>query len=80
MTSLLMPFAALAAISGESLVHTVVWIVVVALICWLLWWLIGYAGIPEPFNRILRVIVAVFAVLFLINLLLGLAGHPIIRW
>lgn len=72
------PMLFLAAISGEALVSTLIWIVVVGLICWLLVWLIGYAGVPEPFSKVARVIIALFAVLFLINILMGLAGRPIV--
>lgn len=70
----------LAAISGQALFEALIWLVVVALICWVLWWFIGYCGIPEPFNKVARVIVALFAVIVVINVLLTLAGHPIFRW
>jgi hypothetical protein len=62
--------------SVSSLVTALLTIIVIACICWLLWWLIGYAGLPEPFNKIARVIIAVVAVLFLINFLLSLIGSP----
>lgn len=70
----------LAAISGQSLGSAVIWIVVAGLICWLLWWLIGFIGLPEPFNKIARVIVAVIAVVICINALMGLVGEPFIRF
>ena len=70
----------LAIISGEAIVSLLVWVIVIGLIFWLLWWLLSYVGLPEPFNKVARVILAVAAVLFLINVLLGLAGHPIVRW
>lgn len=70
----------LALISGQALIHALIYLVVVALIFWLLWWLLNYIGIPEPFNKVLRVILAVAAVVFLINFLLGLAGTPFIAW
>lgn len=70
----------LAAITGQQLVNTVIWIIIVALIFWILTWAIGYIGIPEPFNKVIRVILAVFAALVLINVLLGLAGHQIVKW
>lgn len=64
-----------------TLVHVVLYILIIGGICWLLWWLIGYIGLPEPFNKIARVIVAVVAVFLLINLLLGLAGGtPLVTW
>jgi hypothetical protein len=69
-----------AAVSGQALVSSVLWLVVIGLIFWLLWWLIGYVGVPEPFNKVLRVIVAIVAVILLINFLLGLVGSPFIRW
>lgn len=70
----------IAVISGNGMVNALIWIVVAALICWLLWWFIGYVGLPEPFNKIAKVIIALFAVLICINALLSLAGHPLIAW
>lgn len=70
----------LAEISGQELVQDLVWLVVIGLIFWLLWWFISFVGIPEPFNKVARVIVALAAMLLLINFLLGFAGHPIIHW
>jgi len=72
--------AVFAAISGETLVHTVVWVIVVGVIFGLLWWLINYVGLPEPFAKVARVILAILAVLVLIDALLRLTGNPIIRW
>lgn len=66
--------------SIEALVHIVIYLLIVGGICWLLWWLIGYIGLPEPFNKIARVIIAVVAVLLCINLLLSLGGGtPFLR-
>lgn len=65
--------------SITALVHIIIYLLIVGGICWLLWWLIGYIGLPEPFNKIARVIIAVVAVLLCINLLLGLTGEPIFR-
>lgn len=70
----------LATISGQELFQTVIWVIVAALIYWLLIWLIGTCGVPEPFNKVLRVLLAVVAVLFLINVILSLAGHPLVSW
>ncbi len=70
----------LAQVSGDSLVHAVIWIIVAGLIFWLLSWLISYVGLPEPFSKVAKVILVVVAVLFLINILLGIAGKPLVRW
>jgi hypothetical protein len=58
--------------SMDSLLQLVIYVIVIGAVCWLLWWLIGFVGIPEPFAKIARGIVAVVAVVFLINLLLHL--------
>ena len=70
----------IAAISGESLVWVIVQIIVAALIYWVLSWGIAKAGVPEPFNKVLTVILVLLVCLFLINALLSLGGHPLIHW
>lgn len=71
----------IAAVSGSSLVSTLITLVVVGLIIWLLHWFITYVGLPEPFAKIARVILALVAVIFLINLLLSFTDHGgFIRW
>lgn len=74
-----MPFM-LAQINGDAVVHGLIWLVVVGLIFWLLWWLISYIGLPEPFAKVARVILAVAAVIICINFLLALAGHPLVKF
>jgi hypothetical protein len=66
-------------ISLESLVYTVVYLIVAGLIFWLLWWLIQYINPPEPFKKIANVVLAIFAVLVVIGVLLAMVGHPLVR-
>ncbi len=72
--------AATTAVSTSGLIQGLVWLIVIGLIAWLLWWLVSYIGLPEPFNKVARVLIAVVAVLILINFLLGLAGSPIVSF
>lgn len=67
-------------IAGSTIVSLVVTLVVAGLICWLLWWFIGFCGLPEPFDKIARVLVGLVALVFLLNLLMGLGGNPLISW
>lgn len=67
-------------IAGTTLVSILITLIVAGLIFYLLFWLIGVCGLPEPFNRVARIVLALVAVLFLINLLLGLGGHPLVVW
>lgn len=67
-------------ISLSAAVTLIVYLVVAGLIFALLFWLVGYVGLPEPFNKVARVVLAVLAVLVLIGLLLSLVtGTPIFR-
>ncbi len=67
--------AVIAAISNSDLVNFVIMLLVAGLVFWLLTWLIGYIGVGEPFTKIARAVVAIVAVLFVINALLSLTGH-----
>lgn len=69
-----------ALISGAAAVRLVIYLVVFGLIFWLLWWLIDFVKVPEPFNKVARVVLAILAVLVVINGLLMLLGTPLIGW
>lgn len=66
-------------ISGSALLTLVVTLVIVGLIFWLVIWFVDYAGVPEPFNKVIKVVVGLVVVVYLINVLLGISGHPLIR-
>jgi len=70
----------LAAVSGESLINAVIWLIIAGVIFWLLNWLISYVGVPEPFAKVAKVIIAIAVALICINALLTLAGRPLITW
>ncbi len=70
----------LAAISGEQVMYAVVWLVIAGLIYWILTWGLSKMGLPEPFNKIINVILVLLVVVFLINALLTLVGKPFITW
>lgn len=77
----LMPSTALAAtVSVDSLVSTVVYLVIIALIFWAIWWFLGYVGVPEPFNKVIRVLIGLAALVIVVNILLGMAGHPLVTF
>lgn len=58
-----------------DLISLVIYLVILGVIFWLVWWFIGFVGVPEPFNKVLRVIVGLVAFIMILNLLLGLLGH-----
>jgi hypothetical protein len=67
-------------IDGQLLLNLLVIVVIGGLIFWLLWWFIGFARLPEPFNTVARVVIAFVALIILINMLLRLSGVQLIRW
>ena len=67
-------------ISLSAAVTVIVYLIVAGIIFGLLWWLIGYCALPEPFNKVAHVILAVLAVLVVIFILLTLVnGQPLFR-
>ena len=66
-------------LSLEGLVELVIYLAIVGGILWLLLWLVSYIGLPEPFAKVAKIIIMVVGVLILINVLLGFAGHPVVR-
>jgi hypothetical protein len=58
------------------MIHLFLAVLAAGLIFWVCIWAIDYIGIPEPFNKILKVIVVVFAVLIVVNAVLDLTGQP----
>ncbi len=61
-------------ISISAAVTVLMYIIVAGLIFGLLWWLLGYVGLPEPFNKVAHVVLAVLAVFVLIGIILSIMG------
>lgn len=63
-----------------SLVHLLLWLIILGAVFGLLFWLIGYVGLPEPVHKVAKVVLAVVLVLLLVNFLLGALGPmPVLR-
>jgi hypothetical protein len=72
----------LAVIEGKDIISAVIWIIILGCIFGLLVWLVDYVKLAEPFAKIAKIVLAVAAVLLLINALLGIAGSDsqFIKW
>ena len=53
-----------------ALIHVLIILVVLGLI----WWLLTYLPLPEPFGQIIRVLMIIIAVIAVISVLWPLAG------
>jgi hypothetical protein len=70
-----------ASFSAQSLVSFLVWVVVIALIWYVVQWVLGQVPLPDPVRVVIRVILALILAVFLINALLAVAGgHGFIAW
>jgi len=55
----------------SGLISILITLVIAGLIFWLCFWFIGVVGLPEPFNKVATVIIALMALIFLIGVLTG---------
>lgn len=68
------------AISGDWLINLIVWIFIWGAILGILWLLNENLPFPEIVKKIVRIVIMVGGAFLLINALLTLIGHPIVRW
>ena len=54
-----------------SLIAILISLVIWGLIFWLLWWAVGAMALPEPFAKIITVVLVLAAVVVIIGLLMG---------
>lgn len=77
---LALPAFAVQTVSIDGMISLVVYLVIIALIFWVVWWFIGYVGVPEPFNKVIRVVMGLIALLVVISILLGMLGQPVMNF
>ena len=53
---------------------TLVYVLVVCIVIGLVWWVVDFVPVPEPLNRMVKMIAIVFGVIIIIYALLSLAG------
>lgn len=71
------PLAFGAPLNISNALGLVLELVIVGLIFWVIWWFVGYVGVPDPFNKVIQVILGLVALIYVVNLLLGLVGTPL---
>lgn len=63
----------------RRVVRFVILLIVAAVVFWLLFFLVDYIGLPQPFDRVAHVGLMVAAVLVLIGLILDAAGYDVFK-
>ena len=63
------------------MISLLITVVVFALICYVLFWLLGYLAVPEPIRKVVVVVVVLIAVIWILSSLGGITGFhgPLIR-
>ena len=60
--------------SIAGLIQILLVLLVLGLIVWLAFWVLGQFAVPEPLAKVIRIVVVVIAVLIVIALLMNVAG------
>jgi len=63
----------------RRVVRFVILVIVAAVVFWLLFFLVDYVGLPEPFNKVAHIGLMIAAVLVLIGLILDAAGYDVFK-
>jgi len=63
----------------ESLLSILITVIVLGLVFYLLYWMLGQIPLPEPFKVVALVLLGLFAVIVLLSLLFGWAPFPHLR-
>lgn len=62
------------------LISLLITVVVFALVCYLIFWVMGYLGVPEPIRKVAVVVIVLIAVIWILNNFLpGAQGHLWLR-
>lgn len=64
-----------------GLISLVIYLAIAGLLFWLVWWFLSQIPIPEPFNTVIRVVLAIIAFVIVAYALLGIVpgGHGLPR-
>jgi hypothetical protein len=63
-----------------TLIGLLVTVAVFALVCYVIFWLIGYLGVPEPIRKVIVVVMVLIAVIWILaNFLPGTGMHGVWR-
>jgi len=65
---------------AHGILGAIVYLVVMGLIWWAIWWFVNWVGIPEPFLKVVKVVLGLFALLVLVDFLLGFTGYSFLHW
>lgn len=57
------------------MLHTLIYVLIVAVIVGIVWWVCDFLPVPQPLNKLIKVLSIVIGCIIIIYALLGLAGQ-----
>ncbi len=67
----------IAAITGASLLTVLIWLVVAAVVYYVVSWGLAKAALPDPFGKVANILLILIVVILIVNALLMLVGRPL---
>lgn len=61
-------------IKEDLMISTIVSLVVIGLVFWCVLWFVDWVGVPEPFNKVIKVVLGLFALLYVLGVLFAIPG------
>jgi hypothetical protein len=61
------PLALIALAEGAGLISLLIWLLVLCVVIYLLFFILGHLALPEPIRTVIVVVVALILLLFLVN-------------
>ena len=56
------------------MINTLIYLLVVCIIIGVIWWVVDYMPVPQPLNKLIKVVSIVIGVIVIVYALLGLGG------
>jgi len=59
------------------MINSLIYLLVVCVVIGLVWWIVDYLPVPEPLNKLIKVVSIVIGCIAIIYALLGIAHFPV---
>ena len=56
------------------MINTLIYLLIVCIVIGVIWWMADWLPVPEPLNKLLKIVSIVIGVIVIIYALLGIAG------
>lgn len=57
------------------MINLLIQLLILCIVVGVVWWILDFVPVPEPLNRIAKIVIMVVALIILVYVLLGLAGN-----